>query len=390
MLVISSITIIVLSALALAHLGFDLRLPKFGIDPSDSVTGLLNVTNVISDWKKYPYQKGLIKFPDDEGHHNTDVEWWYLNLHFGVLGNRYAGFLALVRVGKLTNPQQKAFLLFGLTDKNANKYYSQIVPGKLTTVAGKIGLSFEGRDEKGKSIKVEWKQIAEKPFQYQLQASLSGFSSSTKLNSYKPPLTEGKDGLVPIGGGINSYYYSLTRLGLSSGSFSILSSKNQILSPQKNLSAKGTAWLDHQWFNISSSRNLSSPIPRPNHEWFSAQVEDGQGKKIELVFWRIFAEKEYRYFGILLDNNSQIDKYGQFTIKPTQYWVAPDGKKYARSWRVTSVFDPKVDLTITSIIKDQLVKSRYGNFYEGATQISGKISQRNIQGRGFVELTHTY
>jgi len=42
-------------------------------------------------WKKYPYDVGELHFPRDEGKHDFNREWWYINLHLTNLssGKKY-------------------------------------------------------------------------------------------------------------------------------------------------------------------------------------------------------------------------------------------------------------------------------------------------------------
>lgn len=352
--------------LALLTTKFDLRsLASMG---NDEESELANIP--IDRWKKYPYSKGKISFPSDEGAHpNYNTEWWYLNFN----NADYAGFLTVIRMN-IPAAEIKSALIAGLTDKKSKTYTSRVVTGDLTSRQGKLDLRFSGADEKGK-YNLTWKNVDNSPFIYELkvQTPFPGAGGTFRLDSAKPPLTEGEDGIVPIGNGIDSYYYSLTRINASNTTY-----------PGDG---RAVAWMDHQWFNANYSGG--GVLPKPNHEWFSVQAKNSDGKLLDLVFWRIFSGGELKYLGIVFDGGRQNDSYA-VSVTPTEFWTSPGGVKYAKSWKVENKSRPKISGVVRTAADNQLVETPLGNFYEGAATFSGMINGKRARGDGFAELTHTY
>ena len=291
-----------------------------------------------------------IKFPDDEGAHYTTMEWWYLNFH----QMNQAGFVAVARVG--WPGQSQDYLLVGLGDLAGQSYRSAIYEGRLSAAEGKLDLAFEVED----SLILRWYQ-EEGSFRYHLMVDTAELALDQHLVSAKAPLLEGGDGLVPIGSGMESYYYSLTQLYPPDGQF--------------------LGWMDHQWFD------WVWPLFRdqPHHEWFSIQLSDGT----DIVAWEITDEPEtYRNFD-LLDATGEQYNSEVFDVTPLEYWMSPSGSRYARKWRLVEPVRG-VDVIVETAIGDQLVTSRWGEFYEGAVRVSGKIDRHPVEGVGFAELTRTY
>lgn len=292
----------------------------------------------------------VIKFPDDEGAHYTRTEWWYLNFHQTSL----AGFIGLGRVGWPGRSQD--YLLVGLGDLAGGSYRSAVYEGTLSAAEGRLDLTFQVED----ALVVRWYQ-EEALFHYHLVVDTAELALDRHLASEKVPLLEGGDGLVPIGTGMESYYYSLTRVHSPDGQF--------------------LGWMDHQWFD------WFSPLPRrePDHEWFSIQLSDGT----DIVAWEIRDGPDIYPNFDLLDAAGEQYHSEVFDIIPLEYWVGPYGKRYACKWNQV---EPQrgVYLIVETAIPDQRVTSRWGEFYEGALRVGGSIDGQPVEGVGFTELTRTY
>ena len=332
----------------------------------------------------YPYTKGYLTFPKDEGSHpNNNVEWWYTNFNVKDSNQKnFRGFIALTRLN-FTNTKS-GLLIIGLTDVNNNIFWSKIYQGNITALQNKMDLSFV---DDASTMTVIWKQTTQ-PFNYNLIVNSPEIKTNLIMKSQKLPLVEGGKGLVPIASGIDSYYYSLTKTTATASSITLNLSGN----PSTYTGINGSAWLDHQWFSVPLAV-VSSQTLKPQHEWFSAQLSNGT----ELIFWKILSNGiTYSYLGFMRSDGSQIDTT-TFNLSPLSYWTASDGKKYANSWRLTSTAHG-INLTIKTQTANQQVRGTVkingqnidSTFYEGGTLVNGIFGGKSVTGSGYAELSKTY
>ena len=235
---------------------------------------------------------------------------------------------------------------------------------------------------------VSWKQTPQ-PFTYELIVNSPEIKTNLITGSQKYPLAEQGSGFIRIGSGISSYYYSLTRMNVTAPSVTL----NLNGYTFKYTGINGLAWFDHQWFNVPFSAIQSANTLKPQHEWFSIQLNDGT----DLIGWKILSSgTTYSYLGFLKSNGSQVDTT-LFNLNPLSYWIAPDGKKYADSWRLTSTAN-NLDLTIKTQVSNQQVRGVVkingqnidSTFYEGGALVSGVYNGISVSGSGYVELSKTY
>ena len=94
----------------------------------------------------------------------------------------------------------------------------------------------------------------------ELQAIADNFALHLIMNSRKPPVIHGKNGVSQIsaGAGQASHYISFTRL-LTSGSVELNGKTYQV---------EGTAWMDHEFFTHQLDASESG------WDWLSLQLDD--------------------------------------------------------------------------------------------------------------------
>lgn len=325
------------------------------------------------NWKNYPFNKGQINFPQDEGGHPAyDTEWWYVNFHArGSDGKDYAGVITFARTSFFGSAV--GGLLLELTNESDKKFFYDTEVGVIQAEVGKLKTYFVNSLGTRSSLI----QKDNSPFQYDLEVEGKTNGPQVKysfhLDSLKIPLTEGEDGLVPIGGGISSYYYSLTRLALT-GTIKV---GEEIITL-----SNGLAWFDHQWFSAAGAN------VKANHEWFSLQLEDGY----DLVYWRIFKDDnqtpETSYLGVLDAAGRQFDDATLGNdLEVLAWWEA---QKLGKKWRLeTPNFAGLRSLLWETTVEDQLVVSAAGNVYEGSVKVE-QLSPGQVSGKGYAELTHQY
>lgn len=363
----------ILALLGLGLICFWYLLPKFKRESTFAQA---------QDWKRYPYIREGINFPQDEGNHpDFNTEWWYLNFYGqGDDGKDYAGVVTFARAPGTPSDG----LLLELTEETTQHFSYATDPGVLQLGTGKLAVNFLNAFGKRSSLM----QRDGFPFQYDLTAEAKASGRTVKyhfqLDALKPPLVEGGSQKINIGQGIFSYYYSLTRLALT----------GRIELDGRTITLnQGLGWLDHQWFQTPAGKDV-----KVNHEWFSLQLDNNY----DAVYFRVFNPDnktvDVSYLGLLLPDGTQVhsiseELYETFghSLRVEEWWAAEKlGKKWTMyharrrpwSWQVA----------IATTLEDQLVRSPQGNVYEGGTKIeatSGEWSGK-VGGRGFAELTHRY
>lgn len=325
----------------------------------------------------YPCQEGLISFPKDEGKHtDKQVEWWYGNFN---LSPPLSGAFSLVRAN--IQGQEKGFMLLEITDKLTKQFYYRTLPGTITATYDYQDVTFIP-DTKTEITSVHFFQ-SDKNFEYKFQVQGSQTNIDLTLASQKRPLVEGGDGYVPIFADSNeeSGYYSITQV-VTYGSIK--------LPGVTTFNVRGPSWIDHQWFNPPPNLSpfLDPSQIKANHEWFSIQLEN----KVQIVLWEIFKQTQ-NGLELALKNMDIIDENGtqkhldNFVLDPKSYWISPDGKKLASSWRLK--IDDLTDFTFETSVDNQYVND--WKTYEGSIIITaGNYKGSPAKGSGFAEMTLNY
>lgn len=330
-----------------------------------------------------PPSTGQIQFPRDEGQHNTNMEWWYLNF-YNLESYGRAGVIAVARVGPPNNSVD--VLLFEsinlMVDDVVNDH---IFVGKLKTSTDKLDLEFQGKDtdpydDKGNPVHFKLSRdnsgdISQAKYHLSLKVTLSQRKELTMertLQNFQKPLLEGGQGYLPIASGIYSFYYSLTDLRTNQG-------------------AKDRVWMDHQWFDISNAQipHLQQKIENvrgflPSHEWFNLQLKDGTN----LVFWKIYVSGE-----IVLSENMDLQTPGGEQINLPHFQITDrtyfpyGGQLWPQTWTIQEPTQ-KINLRLTTIFHPSIIR---GVFYEWPIIVlqDSQIGDRNVIGSGFAEVTHT-
>lgn len=323
----------------------------------------------------------FIHFPEDRGHHDSDIEWWYLNSHIEEVSTN-TSYALMIFVGRLGSPNKKEGGLFlGLTNLDTGEFSSTFLEGKLETQKNKLHISFQDFDN---SAKLTWLESKEGHSIVSIDSPI--ITTAFSVVSEKP-IVFMNGGVVPISDSLTSFYYSYPRLSLSPTTSSSIKDESSI-------KITGEGWFDHQWFDFGAPIPANLNSIKVDHEWFSVQLKDNR----ELVFWQAFKNNTQTLsYMALVDKDGTRTDIESFTITPMTYWITPSGSKYAKEWRIVAE-DFDIDLIVETSVLDQLISSELtfrGNvypfsIYEGAIRISGAIASEEVEGYGYAELTHTY
>lgn len=305
-----------------------------------------------------------VRLPRDEAPHHEPNEWWYFSGHlWGVdpagglhcYGFEYVTFQFLniapgpVYVGNvaITDLSRHSFHYGAQQDS----YPVPNTPGGFDLHAG----AWTMRGRLGHDV---------------LHASLPGYTMALTLQSTKPPVLHGTNGVINYGPFGTSKYYSWTAL-LAGGTVVDHGTPVRVL---------GTSWMDHQWgaFNFASGAGW---------DWFSVQLSNGE--QYMLYFIR---DRRGR---IVQTAATRVDRLGHgvglasatVSERATGMWRSPaTGITYSSGWRLRV---PHGELVITPSLKDQELDLRRIQgvvYWEGAVSVGGTINHRPVIGVGYTEI----
>ena len=330
------------------------------------------------DWREYPYDVGKLHFPRDEGIHDFKHEWWYLNLHLVNLesNRKYDVMLSYFPKQELLPVPLRYFMI---TDEENHRY----TPPKTFTL-GSIEISDEKQDiEFRKGLRFDsWVQLETGfAFEYEVNANDGRNGLFVLMRLRRPPLPVNGDGLVPVGVGGDSYYYSLTRLNVA----------GYLKLDGKYIPVVGLGWVDHQFGDYHQTEKTET------YEWFCLQLDNN----VDVICWYAYADGALvnPIMTYMLADNEVVVANDSFEIETLDHWLSPRFLRYGSKWRITEK-KHKLDVTVIPVIPNQLSYVPYPfkekgktriylvGLYEGSTIIEGKFEDKPVRGSGFAELTH--
>ncbi len=325
------------------------------------------------------------EFPRDYFEHpEFQAEWWYYTGNLATREGRPFGFeLTFFRVG--VNSAREArdtweldqiyIAHFVLTDIETGRMHKRERTNR--GGPGLAGASQANRTVWNGNWSVEY--LAEdrlKPTQ-RMWAGHEEASLSLSLVPAKPVVVHGDDGISRKGGGDGeaSHYLSFTRL-IASGTLAVGGSEYGV---------EGTAWMDHEFFTNSLSRDLVG------WDWMSIQLNDGT----ELMLYGLRdANGRHGEFssGTFVGTDGQVLHLTSedFQLTPGRIWSSSaTGAKYPVEWTV-EVPGLGLALEVRPRLDRQEVTSDRGYlpvYWEGAVTYSGIRTDRAVQGQGYLEMT---
>ncbi len=321
------------------------------------------------------YSKGNLIFPIDEGDKDTFFDWWYITSHFVTeTGNKFSYTIAYTSEDSKNGHRQTS-----IVDETNKKFYSQTINGSLISKKRSLNLRYFNLN----GDQDHWYQNKDKLFNYNLYTEINSlYSLDIKLSSNKPPLIHGGKGLIKMGNGGDSFYYSLTNLNLL-GTYIHNGIKESIT---------GIAWIDRQWGSWDNNGH-------DGWEWFALQLNDNTEIMLYLFFDCITGEIINPSLSIMFNDGSSIYlNEKDFNLKHINLWKVPFDKLirfllfpfsncyFSSGWRLT-IPKHKIYLNIIPIIKNQMVSIAS---WEGSCYIKGMHNDFNINTISTVELTHHY
>ncbi len=322
----------------------------------------------------YDYQ-----FPrDDFSHDEFRIEWWYYTGNLKNEGGRSFGYqLTFFRVGlEGANPVDNLS-----SWKIDHIYFSHMT---VSDIRGKKFHFFERINRKGiKNAGAEsgrlhvwnedWSLVAKDNFHH-LQAQENGMGLNLKLTPIKKRVVHGIGGISEKGSGLGnaSHYFSFTRMETT----------GQILLGGEVIPVRGTSWMDHEFSSNQLNENLAG------WDWFSIKLDD----RTEIMLYQLRNRdggKDSHSSGTLVfpDGQSRHIVGREFSIAVNKFWTSPHTKTtYPAGWTLTL---PEGVLNVTPDFSDQELydlRSISGSYWEGSVSITGRLQEKKVSGKGYVEL----
>ena len=207
---------------------------------------------------------------------------------------------------------------------------------------------------------------------YHLQSYGDKISLNLDLDSQKPHLLVGGNGLIewPFG---SSYYYSLTRL----------QAKGQLTLAGKATTIEGIGWMDHQWMDF-----IPGAVDR-TYSWFSVQLDNNT----EFVLWQVVNPDESiasQNLTMMLTDNSVFHTQ-DLALERVDSWISPvTGRDYGILWLVQEQAQG-LDLEIKARYPEQEIQMSEAlgfnhAIWEGRMTVSGHLASELVSGTGYAEL----
>ena len=312
------------------------------------------------------------EFPRDHfDHPGFRTEWWYYTGNLRAADGRRHGFeLVFFRQGQRRGPFDNPSVW-----RADDLYLAHLA---WTDIDGRRFRSFRRLNRAGPGvagIRAEdgriWNGNWETKWTGEIQtltAVAAGLTLSLRLQSSKPAVIHGENGLSTAGSGAGkaAHYVSFPRLdvqGILNGA-----------------AVTGVAWMDHEWFS-----DQLSPEQR-GWNWFSIQLDD----RTELMLLELrrmdgAADPYSSGTWIARDGRATHLKHDDYDLRPVDWWTSPaTGARYPIRWRI-AIPSLGLDLECAAAIPDQELAGDNEispAYWEGAVVYTG-----THKGVGYLEMT---
>jgi predicted secreted hydrolase len=296
-----------------------------------------------------------IQLPKDDAPHNTPMEWWYYNGHLRTSS------------GKAYSFHYTVFLVNGLSLHSVSHVSladHQLQKNYITQKRTAGGSS----DSDNKNVFLfnhsGWLMSGDNGVDL-LKVNSDQFDFDLKLETTKPPVFHGYNGIINMKNAGDSFYYSRPLLNVS-GRLKIHGNIEKVT---------GEAWFDHQWGDFKATSITWN--------WFSLMLDDGT----DIMIYQFYDTN-----GNQLLNTGTLTKDGMteplhdndIRLTPLETWSSKiSGLIYTVQWKI-ELPTKNINLTTKAIVNDSEFDARlttYNIYWEGAIKVEG-----SRMGKGFVEM----
>ncbi len=323
----------------------------------------------------------VYRFPADHAAHpDFRTEWWYYTGHLSTTKGRKFGFqLTFFRHAlrpAAAQPQSRwtlhtlYFVHFAITDEDENSYRFQ-------EKVSRGALKMAGTDSEKYHVWVEDWEVRLQDGIHKLRAGKEDMGIDLTLAPTKEAVIHGNNGVSQkaVGEGYASHYYSLTRM----------QANGTLYWQGRSYNVMGQAWMDHE-FGSNQLRDY-----QVGWDWFSVQLDNQTELMIYIIRHRD-GQADPTSSGTLVYSNgsSEYLPLGSFDVETLGSWRSKSsGTTYPSGWRL-KIPGRQLELKLVPTVKDQELttqKSTLVNYWEGSVRVTGRLEDKDVKGRGYVELT---
>ncbi len=322
----------------------------------------------------------LLQFPRDHGSHpEYRIEWWYYTGNLATAAGRRFGYqVTFFRIGvdpAPTNPSRWAvrdlhMAHLAVTDVSAAQHLT-------AERFDRGGVGWAGA--RGGTLDVwngDWRVDLDGQT-HRLQAFDDRFGVDLRLEPGKPPTAHGDAGFSRKGAdsGNASHYYSMTRMP----------TRGQLRLDGDLVDVTGTSWMDHEFGTTFLEAG------QVGWDWFSLQLDDGTDLMI-YQFRRSSGRPDPFSSGTWVAADGATTRLAgdQVMLVPGRVWTSPSSDAaYPVAWQLR-VPSRQADLRVEALLDAQeldTANSTGVTYWEGAVRVSGRIGDRDVTGRGYLEMT---
>ena len=320
------------------------------------------------------------QFPRDHGSHpDYRIEWWYYtgNLE-SADARRFRYQVTFFRIGVDPAPENPSswavrdlFMAhLAITDFRTGR---QVVAERLN----RAGVGWAGaRSDVLEVWNGDWRVEGDGET-HRLDARDRTLGVELRLDPGRGITLHGDEGLSQKGAeaGNASHYYSLTRMP----------TVGRLWLDDAWVEVSGSSWMDHEF---GTSFLESSQV---GWDWFSLQLDDGA----DLMLFRIRradGSVDPHSAGTWVEPTGTVSRLDatDMYLRPGRRWTSPmSGAEYPVSWTVEVVeLGLRLDVLATVDAQELDTSASTGvTYWEGAVSAVGRLRDREVRGRGYLEMT---
>jgi len=305
-----------------------------------------------------------LEFPLDHGPHvNVLAEWWYFTGRVQTAENKTLGYeFTIFKSPKGVTGEAVYVGHAAVSDPEKSRH----VFAEVTTPDPGPDAGAEGRAEI--SVNSFYYHFSETEG-FRITADTDQIDISLTLVPTMGVLPHGEDGIISMGDGIDSYYYSYTNL-VTQGTISVNGTDHIVSS--------GRTWMDHQWGNYSMFGLL--------WDWFSLRLDDGAS--LMLFRFRDVLDNQVRSNWTYRSANGSIIYGSALSVNAERvYTDQNDTCSYPVDWTL-EVPELNASFRVVPLFDAQCIYDVVTpEYWEGLCWVQGTLAGSAVSGSAYVELT---